>query len=50
MVRSALRLAIRLGAERLLAVQPTDRSVGASPAAPFGGIRQPEQVQTGEQE
>ena len=31
-------------------VRPTARSVGASPAAPLGGIRQHEQVQTGEQE
>jgi len=29
---------------------PAARSVGASPAAPFGRIRQHEQVQTGEQE
>lgn len=29
---------------------PVARSVGASPAAPLGGVRQHEQVQTGEQE
>ena len=33
---------------RLFVVRPADRSVGASPAAPLGGIRQHEQVQTGE--
>src|SRR5271157_647957 len=42
----------RLRAPRLRAivVRPAARSVGASPAAPLGGIRQHEQVQTAEQE
>jgi len=35
---------------RAIVVRPAARSVGASPAAPLGGIRQHEQVQTGEQE
>jgi hypothetical protein len=30
--------------------QPAARLLGASPAAPLGGIRQHEQIQTGEQE
>jgi hypothetical protein len=30
-----------------IVVRPATRSVGASPAAPLGGIRQHEQVQTG---
>jgi hypothetical protein len=33
-----------------IVVRPAARSVGASPAAPLGGIWQHEQVQTGEQE
>ncbi len=33
-----------------LRASPAARLVGASPAAPLGGIRQHEQVQTGEQE
>src|SRR5258707_1876599 len=40
--RSAPRL-------RTIVARPAARSVGASPAAPLGGIRQHEQVQTGEQ-
>src|SRR5438034_1313178 len=44
------RLAIRVWATRSFVVRPAARSVGASPAAPLGGIRQHEQVQTGEQE
>jgi predicted amidohydrolase YtcJ len=35
---------------RAIVVRPATRSVGASPAAPPGGIRQHEQVQTAEQE
>jgi hypothetical protein len=35
---------------RAVVVWPATRSLGASPAAPLGGIRQHEQVQTGEQE
>src|SRR5208283_1924980 len=35
---------------RAIVVRPAACSVGASPAAPLGGIRQHEQVQTGEQE
>ena len=46
----SVRLAIRVWATRSFVVRPAARSVGASPAAPLGGIRQHEQVQTGEQE
>jgi hypothetical protein len=35
---------------RAVVVWPAARSLGASSAAPLGGIRQHEQVQTGEQE
>ena len=35
---------------RAIVVRPAARSAGAPPAAPLGGIRQHEQVQTGEQE
>jgi hypothetical protein len=35
---------------RAVVVWPATRSLGASPAAPLGGIQQHEQVQTGEQE
>ncbi len=35
---------------RAIVVQPAARSVGASPASPFGGMRQHGQIQAGEQE